>query len=466
MPGYGQIKGMVDVTGLFVVPTSVKDQIKPIVDSYLSSAVRQGGELPADALPEEGGWFAIPQIPDPAAAPELYAQFVKTFGADGLGGEGTEFFQQIQSAERFAGQVEAWLKVPTVSPLALVQLDGVTLADIFKVDGKGLFQPAAVQKFKAFLSSNADAILTTLLPQPGEGLLFGGAFALQTVLRTAFELATGNDDAYKTFTDAVFASVTNLSDFSTLTHDRLYLPDSANWLNFDLYVPLALTPSTKVEVTIALDDNGALDASRTPIDQIADPAVAVHYRIDIDGAFFQNIGGHVPIPQDWKGHMVLISFKEINTDSNLSADGSFVGADSPVLAAAGSSNLLDAFSALFILQNVSLGATPDDNQYVKATPAPEIGDAGAVATGLETAALSLDAVTAAAAEARQYWIDSGLVPGASSRLATVRLNVGLLSGGAVGTYANDTITIDATGNGVGWYTGLEARSSPPGRMAC
>ncbi len=456
VPGFGQIGGSLDVTGLFVVPTNVKDQVKPVVDSYISSAVDKVADYLKTLYLKKAGAFRIPEIPDPNAVPELYAQFVKTFGADGLGGEGTDFFAQLESADRFATNVQKWLDGNTVSPLASAQIGAVNLGEIFKLDGKNLFQASAIEKFKGFLINNADAILTSLLPQPGQGILFGGATALQTVLRTAFELATGNDDSYKEFTDAVFASVTNLSDFSTLTHDRLFVPQDASWVNFNLYVPLALTPSTKVRVTIALADANEVANRTGPLDAITNTAVAVHEDIRIDGAFFQNIAGHVAIPAAFKGRSVLISFKAINTDSNRSLDGAIVGPGDSAIAFDGSSNPLDAFSALFILQNVSLGTTPDDNDYVAVPPSPQLAERSIIVTGTPTTTLSLEAVTAAAELAKEYWIDSGLVSGAAARLDTIRINIGLLSGGAIGAYSNGTVTLDASGAGLGWYAGLGA----------
>ena len=457
LPVLGKVGGTVDITGLFVLPTNAEDALKPLIDNYITSAVDNVVGYLETYYQKVAGKFKIPSIPDVSAGQAVLQQWHDFFDAGG------QFDQQFADAANFVQKIQDLLNsVPSgANPLSFVELNGdKTLADIFSLNG-GLFNPTAIDGFKKFLIDNAEAILKTFLPSASEGLLFGGASALLTVMKTAFNLSPGSSDpSYQTFVNGILTSVANKLDFSTLTHDRLYVPDADNYVNFNLFVPLALTPSTTVEVTVAVDDNGALDTSKTPLDQLPEGATAHHEIIKIDGAFFQDMAESVHIPAAMQGHMVLISFKEINRDSN------FVGPDSGNIPFTGSNNPLDAFSSLFILENVSLGKTSTDNDFV-APPQPQVGDVGAVATGTPVGTLTLDEVTQAAAEARADWIASGLVPNAAALMDGVSLHVGLLSSGDIGAYANGSITIDASGDGVGWFTGLdngEFAAGPNGTM--
>jgi YD repeat-containing protein len=439
LPVLGNVGGNVDLTGLFALRTDADKQLQPVVNSYISGVVDKIVSYLEEFYQNKLGAFRIPPIPDLSAGQTAIDAWNAAFGPNGT------FGQQNADAQKFVDQIQNMLNTIQSfgNPLSHVSVLGKTLDQIFALDGNHLFNQSAIDEFKAFLTDNADAILKSLLPSANAGLLFGGASALLTVLKTAFNLSPGSDNPdYQTFVNDILTTVSKHLDFSTLTHNRLYVPMDDSYLNFNMYVPIALTAGTKVEVTIAPDDNGTLDTSTTPLDQAPG---AISKTFDIDGAFFHDFAESMSIG-GLQGRMALISFKEINSDS------SFVGAENSTGTFAGSSNLADAFSSLFILEDVRLGAAPDANEYAEAQQ-PQIGASGPVAQGTPAGTLTLDDVTRVAAEARANWIASGLMPDAATRFNNVDLFVGLLSNNAIGAYADNRITIDASAEGVGWYTG-------------
>ena len=433
LPIIGNV-GPVDVTGLFVVPTDSADKLKDLINTYIGSSVDKLVAYLETLYESKVGKLNIPAAPDPGAAQNVLDQYNAIVGQLGL---------QETQAGQIADRIQSLLNQANAA-FEPIKSTFTQLNDIFDFS-TGKFNDDRVTAFKTFLVDNADAILATYLPSAKEGILFGGAAALQTILKSAITLATGSTTSdLQTFIDDIGNSIGLDSYFSTLTHDRLIVPKGDAYLDFSYYVPLALTPGTTLTVTVALDDGGTI-APGADLTNFGS-AVAVHKAISISGAFFQDFHDNLQIPTAWQGHMVLISFKETNRDT------SFVGPQDSNAPFTGSNNPLDAFSSLFLLEDVRLGATADANEYTP-PPAHQIGDPSPAATGITTATLSLDDVDRVAAEARQDWIASGLVPDAASKLATVGLNVGLLADGAIGGYADGQITIDATGLERGWYTG-------------
>ena len=331
----GKLGGLVDVTGLFVVPTNAHDQLKPLIDSYITSAVdKVVGYLEA-YYKNKAGAFKLPPKPDIAAGQDAIDRWNANYG---------DFARQFVDVDKFIAEIDKWLQIADNDPGQYVAIGGLRLDTIFALDGE-LFKESAVNKFKDFLIENADTILKSVLPSAGSGLLFGGKEALTAVLKTGFNLASGNDPTYSYFVDNVLKSVLGDSDFSTLTHDRIWVSKDYHFLNFNAFVPLAISPDTQIDVTITVDDNGEKGASAV-------------FHEKIDGAFFHDFSFHEEIPAEMQGHMVLISFHQSSRDAK------FVSA--PTLTVA---DALNSFSSLFILENVRLGATPDANEYAK----PEIG---------------------------------------------------------------------------------------------
>jgi len=256
LPVLGQVSGTIDVTGLFVLPTDAYDQLKPMIDSYITSAVDSVvSYLEAFYLNKAGG-FTIPPIPDATLSPQANAAWQQFYGVAGT------YTTQLDQANQVINEIQAYLtQVAGANPLGLISVGGTQLSDIFAVNGTQFLNTTAIDNFKTFLIDNADKILQSLLPTASEGLLFGGASALLTVLQTAFNLSTGNDPAFQPFVADILQAVASTANFSTLTHDRLFVPTTDNYLNFNIYVPLALTPSTTLEVTLALDNGGTLVAN-------------------------------------------------------------------------------------------------------------------------------------------------------------------------------------------------------------
>src|SRR5262249_52023595 len=153
--------------------------------SYIGSAVDKLVSYLEAFYLKQAHAFKLPSIPDPATAQALYQQYVAEFGTDGNGGT---FAQQIADATNVAQQINNWLSGPKVSPLARASVGGISLDQIFAINGSNFLNPDAIEKFKNFLTTQAALLLQTLLPLPGEGLLFGGATALTDVLKTAFNL--------------------------------------------------------------------------------------------------------------------------------------------------------------------------------------------------------------------------------------------------------------------------------------
>src|SRR5262249_46662570 len=107
LPGLGVVGGAGDITGLFVLPTNAPDQLKPLIDSYITGAVDKVVEYLESFYLKKAGAFKIPQIPDVSAGQDLIDKWNATFGTGGT------FDLQIGAAANFVQQIQDLLnKVP------------------------------------------------------------------------------------------------------------------------------------------------------------------------------------------------------------------------------------------------------------------------------------------------------------------------------------------------------------------
>ncbi len=275
-------------------------------------------------------------------------------------------------------------------------------------------------------------VLVKLFPVDGSnfGLLLGGVQAIKDVLTAIGTVLPGT---------ALIAPVlkviaNNLTSASTLTHDRLLLPPKgADYLKLSIAAPFVYSNASTITVTFTPDDNGVLD--------VAD---ATPETVTLKQGIFQKNSYFVAVPAGLAGRMIEFSISEANSD--VDSVLSFVPGAAPVIAVA---NAVQALSQVYLLDDVKFTDTNN------AGP-PQVGVVSAASSlGITNPDLTLDEVNQAATQARQYWIDSGLVPDAATVLPTVSIVVGQLSDEAIGDYADDTITIDQNALGAGWYTGLD-----------
>jgi hypothetical protein len=241
--------------------------------------------------------------------------------------------------------------------------------------------------------------------------------------------ATSTANFFNDLGAAVAATLTGSGNFTTITHDRMYVPPTAKYLTFQLVEPFVLQSGNSITVTFYRDVGGSLGT--------AEPET-----VQVPFAIFTTSTFSVPVPEDVIGQMATFSI----TDNGFQGDDVLQYKSGAFTVVA---SVAQAISEVFFLENVQFAQNPMGI-------VPTVGVVSAASSlGITTGDLTLDQVNQVATEARQYWIDSGLFPDAAAALAPVQVVVGQLSDGDIGGYANGTITIDQSALGVGWYTGLD-----------
>ena len=258
-------------------------------------------------------------------------------------------------------------------------------------------------------------------------------------------------DALTQATSGIFKDIVNGTlDFSTVTHNRLLIPPTnANYLSFDLFLPLITNAATQMTVTITLDDNG------TPS---TNPSNIITATFPVDPGFMEKRTYSVPIanPSAFAGHMAIISF----TQSGV-ADNKLINFAPDFTPISVTNDLASSISSLYFLDNIRFSQNQDGR-------VPQVGVVTADSTlGITATGITLDDVSRLAEEAKANWIASGLVANAADLLAKVQVHVGLLSDGDIGDYSDGVISIDQTAAGAGWYLGgdnSEYVAGPNGTM--
>ena len=312
----------------------------------------------------------------------------------------------------------------------------------------GIYGTASgVQALLQDFNNGVAALLNIWLPTTGTdyGLLLGGENGLLTLINNvqdALDSVPGGS-ILAPFIDLVSKSlqyaITHSINFNSITHDRLLVPTTgAAFLDFDLFLPVISEASSSITVTITPDDNGVV--GRLDGYQVA---TTFSKTFTVNPAFFVTKTYAMAVDPSLVGHMVTITFTQNGFD-----DDQILGAN-----AGGKIGLVpagqQALSQIYFLDNVTFSAKDNSSPQ-------QVGVVSAASTlGTTNPDLTLTEVAQTAAEAEQYWIDSGLFPNAKGALDPIQIVVGQLSDNTIGDYANNIITIDANAAGVGWYTGLD-----------
>ncbi len=272
-----------DITGLFVMETNPTTIFTSLVNKVWDWAAGKIGEMIGNKLKTD--LIGKPQKPGVNATPEekaWYNNFWEKEGAPGtlIADAGVAVFGLFDS---FMNSLVS-LGLPKLDVNGLFQLSA---------DGKQL-NFIGVQAMKDYITKGLELRLKELYPSTSDfALLMGGGQVLKDVI-------TGQVGPFAPFVPEdlqgfVGDIVDFISDFHTVTHNRMYIPTDQPYLAFEVFTPFMITNDAQLTITF----RGAGEAEG--IDVELDP-------IQLQPGFMEKRIYSVVVPDALKGKMATISF--------------------------------------------------------------------------------------------------------------------------------------------------------------
>jgi YD repeat-containing protein len=212
--------------------------------------------------------------------------------------------------------------------------------------------------------------------------------------------------------DAASLALQSAFNLNRVTHNRLYIPPDAQYVQFDIAAPLLIYPDARIRVSMNVP-------GQTNGDQVIG-------EVELQPSFFDKFTYSVPIPDEFRGKVGTVTFETVNEEAD-----------------AAGSDLTDVVSQFFFLDNVTLADSP--SPQVAAAPA------GPGAPAPSGAALTDDALRPIVEEAIARWGAAGATAGQLTALRQATVQVGAVPSGDLGIAVGHVVTISRDAAGTGWF---------------
>jgi len=272
-----------DITGLFVMETNPTSLFTALVNKVWDWAAGKIMEMIGNKVKTD--LLGVPTKPGADASPEEQAWYHNFWEKEGAPGK--------QIADAGVGIFNLFDSF--MSSLATKGLQKLNIEDLFSIsaDGKKL-NPIGIQAMKEYITKGIELRLKELYPTTSDfALLMGGGQVLTDVL-------AGQVGPFAPFIPADMQGfigdvIDFVSDFDTVTHNRMYIPTDQPYLAFEVFTPFMITDDARLTITF----RGAGEAEG--VEFIADP-------IKLEPGFLEKRTYSVKVPEILKGKMATISF--------------------------------------------------------------------------------------------------------------------------------------------------------------
>src|SRR5690606_15442107 len=286
----------IDVSGLMLLqtnPTTIfKDGLLKLIDKFASQIMDYFAR--GIAAKKEG----LPSRPPADTSSIEYQAWLVAYGPN------SDSVKRIQAALKFVEKVDNWIKLAVDAQIWTGQVTSFEqafskLADPTQAELDGL---------TALLKTAMGAMIDKLFaPESNFALLMGGEKALGSLVLGMLDgmIAVDPDDpTYPLIKDYVEYVLEEVTDFTGIEHNRLYVPHNANFLTFETFSPWLVTPNVELFVTI------------TPIN----PEIGSFAKsIPLEPGFWETTNHVIELPDAYRGKIVTISFEHKNSEEVIHA---------------------------------------------------------------------------------------------------------------------------------------------------
>ncbi|MFA7602961.1 MAG: Ig-like domain-containing protein, partial [Novosphingobium sp.] len=290
---FGFPTGPIDMSGLMLFQTNPGTMLKDAFGKLIELSVNRIATHLAEAITAKK--VGLPQPPADKTSFEYQAWLLAY-------GPGSEAVTKFNASMKFLEKFDNYLKIAMDANL----WNGT--ATFESVFSKAM-EPskAELDGVTALVKTVMNAMIDKVFkPESNYALLMGGEKGVGALL---FGLLDGLTDlhalrpdiqeflqAVRKYVDYVIEKV---ADFTTIQHNRVYVPTSANFLTFETFSPWLLTPNVEMLVTI------------TPIDGSLAPTVK---RIRLEPGFWESTTHYIEIEPAYRGKIVTLTFQHVNSE--------------------------------------------------------------------------------------------------------------------------------------------------------
>ena len=291
---YGSFLGMeispLDVTGLMLVQSNPIVLVKDLIGRFMDTIGKAFVDKWVRAY-----LMKISGVPDAPNLPTDDPEYQKWFS---VWGETSPNRLAYDLALKFLQVVDKVIKAAIDSGFNPVT------ANFNPVDFFGKLSDHNETSFDGAVEFIKKVVEYYINTQFGEGssdyaLVMGGAQALKALFTGIFDTFVPDAPGIEEMRNAVEVFLDKLGGFGGVTHNRLYVPRNANFLEFQTFIPFMFTEGAGLKITISAIDGSVPDFFAP---------------VDFTEAFFEKKMHSIRIPAAFHDKVVSLSFEHVQTE--------------------------------------------------------------------------------------------------------------------------------------------------------